>query len=73
MTDAETLKLLQAIKDRCDAQASVLARLNAAGVDFQGEDGITLEGMIQREYQPGQNVEKAMRPIRDQIARGTQP
>jgi len=73
MTDAEVLKLLQAIKDRCDTQASDLAKLKAAGVDVQGDDGTTLDDMIQREYQAGQNVEKATRPIRDRIAREPQP
>lgn len=72
MTAAEMLKLLQAIKDRCDKQASDLARLKAAGVDVEGDDGTTLDDMIQREYEAGQNIEKTMQPIRDRIARGTQ-
>jgi hypothetical protein len=64
------LKLLQGIKDRCDNQAADLARLKAAGVDVQDDDGITLDDMIQREYQAGQNIERAMLPIRDRVARG---
>lgn len=68
MTDAEMLKLLQAIKDRCDKQAADLLTLEAAGVDVRSDDGITLKDMIEREYEAGQNIEKAMRPIRDRIA-----
>lgn len=70
MTDVEMLKLLQAIKDRCDKQASDLATLEAAGVDVQADDGTTFDDMMQREYQAGQNIEKAIRTIRDRIALG---
>ena len=70
MTDAEMLEFLQAIKDRCDKQASDLATLKSLGVAVAGNDGITLDDMIERELQAAQNIENAMQPIRVRIARG---
>lgn len=71
MTDTDMLNLLQAIKDRCTKQATDLAKLKSVGVDVKGDDGVTLDDMIQREYDAEQNIEKAMRPIRDRIAQAT--
>lgn len=67
MTDQELLTVLKGLRDQADKQAQDLAKLKAAGVDVETDDGTTLDDMIQREYDASQRLERTMATIRSRL------